>query len=114
MTDKKPENRQRTGNSTSFKPGRSGNPGGRPRRTQEERDALAAIRELAPYAAQALEEMLRNPDTPAAVRAKLVDMVFDRTYGKPDMAVKVEDPKNDALKDIREQVARIKAAVGHE
>lgn len=114
MEEKKPEGRKRKSNATSFRKGQSGNPKGRPPQTQEQKDALAAIRELAPYAAQALEEMLRNPDTPAAVRAKLVDMVFDRTYGKPDMAVKVEDPKNDALSDIREQVARIKAAVGRE
>ena len=114
MTDKKPENRQRTGNSTSFKPGRSGNPGGRPRRTQEERDALAEIRKLAPRAAEVLEEMLNSDATPAPTRIKAVELILDRTYGKPDMAVKVEDPKNDALSDIREQVARIKAAVGHE
>ena len=114
MADKKPENRQRTGNSTSFKPGRSGNPGGRPRRTQEERDALAKIRELAPRAAEVLEEMLDNDATPAPTRIKAVELILDRTYGKPDMAVKVEDPKNDALKDIREQVARIKAAVSGE
>ena len=114
MAVKKPENRQKTGNSTSFKPGVSGNPGGRPKRTQEERDALEDIRKLAPKAALVLEEMLENDSTPPPTRIKAVEMILDRTYGKPDMAVKVEDPKNDALKDIREQVARIKAAVAGE
>jgi hypothetical protein len=114
MADKKPGNRQRTGNSTSFKPGVSGNPNGRPKQTQEERDALAEIRKLAPRAAEVLEEMLSSDATPAPTRIKAVELILDRTYGKPDMAVKVDDPKSDALKDIREQVARIKAAVSGE
>lgn len=114
MAEKNPENRQRTGNSTSFKAGQSGNPGGRPRKTQEQKDALEAIRNLAPEASQVLHSIMRSASTPPAARLKAVEIVLDRTYGKPDMAVKVEDPKNDALKDIREQVARIKAAVSGE
>lgn len=103
-----PGNRQRTGNKTSFKPGQSGNPSGRPKKTQEQEDALAAIRDLAPQASTVLMEVMSNPSAPPAARLKAVEMILDRTYGKPDMAVKVEDPKNDVLASIRKEVARIK------
>lgn len=114
MEERKPEGRKRKSNATSFRKGQSGNPKGRPPQTQEQKDALAEIRKLAPRAAEVLEEMLNSDATPAPTRIKAVELILDRTYGKPDMAVKVEDPKTDALKDIREQVARIKAAVGGE
>lgn len=103
-----PGNRQRTGNKTSFKPGQSGNPSGRPKKTQEQQDALAAIRDLAPQAPAVLLDVMNNPSAPPAARLKAVEMILDRTYGKPDMAVKVEDPKNDVLQDIRDVVNRIK------
>ena len=111
MTAKQPAIRQKTGNSTSFKPGQSGNLSGRPKKTQEQQNALEAIRNLAPEASQVLHAVMSDPRTPPAARLKAVEMVLDRTYGKPDMAVKVEDPKNDAISDIRAEVAKIKAAV---
>ena len=103
-----PGNRQRTGNKTSFKPGQSGNPSGRPKKTQEQQDALEAIRALAPQAPAVLMDVMNNPSAPPAARLKAVEMILDRTYGKPDMAVTVEDPKNDVLQDIRDVVNRIK------
>lgn len=103
-----PGNRQRTGNKTSFKPGQSGNPSGRPKKTQAQQDALAAIRDLAPMASEVLMDVMSNPSAPPAARLKAVEMILDRTYGKPDMAVKVEDPKNDVLQDIRNVVNKIK------
>lgn len=103
---------RRTGNNgNGFKPGQSGNPFGRPKKTQEQKDALAAIRDLAPEASQVLYAVMSDPRTPPAARLKAVEMVLDRTYGKPDMQVTVDDPKNDAISDIRAEVAKIKAAV---
>lgn len=111
MAVKQSANRQKTGNSTSFKPGQSGNPSGRPKKTQEQKDALEAIRSLAPEASTVLLTVMNDPKAPPAARLKAVEMVLDRTYGKPDMQVTVDDPKNDTISDIRAEVAKIKAAV---
>ena len=78
-----PANRRGTGNSTSFKPGQSGNPKGRPKQTQEEKDALAMIRELAPTAAEKLKEILLDKATKHETALKAIEIVLERTYGKP-------------------------------
>ena len=104
-------NSERTAKKPRGKPfakGQSGNPSGRPKNTQEQQDALEAIRALAPQAPAVLMDVMTNPSAPPAARLKAVEMILDRTYGKPDMAVKVEDPKNDVLASIRKEVARIK------
>lgn len=103
---------KRSGNNgNGFKPGKSGNPGGRPKRTPQQNDAMEAIRALAPAAPAVLMEIMSNAAAPPAARLKAVEIVLDRTYGKPDMAVKLEDPKDDVLKDIRSAVEKIKGGV---
>ena len=78
-----PANRRRTGNSTSFKPGQSGNPNGRPKQTQEQKDALAMIKDLAPAAVERLGEILMDAHTRPETRLRAIEMVLDRVYGKP-------------------------------
>lgn len=90
MDEKKPGNRPRTGNSTSFKKGQSGNPSGRPKQTPEEKDTLRAIRELAPEAVNVLRGILRSKKTSAAVRLKAAEAVLNRTYGKAETPVKLD------------------------
>lgn len=91
-----------------FEPGKSGNPNGRPKLTARQRDALEAIRTLAPSASLVLEDILNDKGASPAVRLKAVEMILDRTYGKPDMAVKVEDNRAETLADIRAEYERIK------
>ena len=100
--------RRRGNNGNGFKPGQSGNPSGRPKKTPEQLDALEAIRALAPQASAVLMDVMSNPSAPPAARLKAVEMILDRTYGKPDMAVTLEDPKSDVLQEIRDTVNRIK------
>lgn len=69
-------------NGNGFKPGQSGNPKGRPKQTQEQKDALAMIKALAPEAAERLREIIRNPDIKVETQLKAIEIVFDRTYGK--------------------------------
>ena len=95
-------------NGNGFKPGQSGNPSGRPKKTQEQKDALEAIRGLAPNAANVLKAIMEDATAPAAARIRAAVEVLDRTYGKPDATVKLEDPRNDVLADIRATVEKIK------
>lgn len=95
-------------NGNGFKPGQSGNPSGRPKKTQEQKDALEAIRGLAPNAANVLKTIMEDATAPAAARIRAAVEVLDRTYGKPDATVKLEDPRNDVLADIRATVEKIK------
>ena len=76
-------------NSLQILPGNTGSHPRRSRRTQEETDVLEAVRRLAPKAAEKAAAMLDDPWTPAAMKVKLIEIIFDRTFGKPNTSVKV-------------------------
>lgn len=94
-----------------FRKGQSGNPSGRPKNTPEQKDALAAIRDLAPNAADVLQQIMVAPNAPAAARIRAAVEILDRTYGKAETPIKVDDEKRDILSDIRSDVERIKAGI---
>ena len=73
-----------------FEKGVSGNPGGRPKQTAEQKDALQAIRELTNKAADVLEKMLTDEKIPPAQRLKAAEMILDRTYGKAEAKVNMD------------------------
>ena len=93
-------NRQKTDRKapkTAFKKGQSGNPSGRPKLKPEEKDALQAIRDLAPNAAEVVAELLNNKQVSPAVRLNAANMVLERAYGKPDAKITIEQPDYSAL-----------------
>ena len=92
-----------------FAPGQSGNPNGRPKTTPEQKDALQAIRDLAPQAAEELAKILRGEDTPIAAKIKAIEMIIERTYGKAEATVNLNDPQRDDLSDLKQMVAKFKA-----
>lgn len=93
-----PENREKTG---KFKAGKSGNPGGRPRQTEEQKQALDNIRALAPTAAKVLKRLLTGKEIPPAQKLKAAEIVLDRTYGKPETRVEVSSPDGAIMEEIR-------------
>lgn len=101
-----PQNRLGTG---QFRPGTSGNPGGRPKRTQEEKDALERIRALAEETPEELRRMIKGKTTPPAIRLRAIEVVLNRTYGKPPEYVNVSgDMKHDPdlLEDIKAELRK--------
>ena len=72
-----------------FLPGQSPNPGGRKKKTEEERDALEEIRKLAPGVADKMAEMLAAPRVPAIAKVRIMEIILERTYGKPETAIRL-------------------------
>ena len=84
----KPQNRQETGKKatrTSFKPGKSGNPGGRPKRTPEEKaEELAfeaACRAKTNEALGMIQQLMHKADKDS-VRLSAAIFILERGWGK--------------------------------
>ena len=83
-----PANRTKSG---QFSKGCSGNPSGRPKRSEAEKTALAAIYELAPVAVDRLRELLTNDKTPPNIQLRCAELVLERVAGKPMTLDQLED-----------------------
>ncbi len=80
----KSENRPRTGRKaprSAFKPGTSGNPGGRPKRTPEEFAFEAACREKTTEALGMIQQLMRKADKDS-VRLSAAIFILERGWGK--------------------------------
>ena len=84
-----------------------GNRFGRNSLTKDQREALEKIRELAPKAAAKMGEMLDDDEVPAAAKIKILEMILERTYGKPEAALKLTT----AQQSVEAAQARIAAIV---
>lgn len=65
-----------------FKPGQSGNPKGRPKDTEETKQAKEELRKLALPGVRRLKQALEDPETKPAEVIRIVEIVLDRVYGK--------------------------------
>src|SRR5262249_47391228 len=86
-----PQNRAR-GKGRPFKPGQSGNPGGRPKTTLE----LIALRDLArkhtPAALNAIVAVMGDIKAPASARVAAASELLDRGWGRPTAALEHSGP----------------------
>ncbi len=90
-----------------FVKGQSGNPSGKKKATQEELDALEEIRKLAPGVAKRMEDLLDAPRVPAIAKVRILEIILERTYGKPETALKLTT----AQQSVEAAQARIAAIV---
>lgn len=74
-----PENRSKNGR---FVKGNCGNPGGRPKMTQEQRDAKEMLKAACPAAAALLIDTMTNPEAKLELRTHCAEVVMDRVWGK--------------------------------
>ena len=72
-----------------FKPGQSGNPAGRPKKTKEEEALLEQLKKLTPLALQKMEQMLTNDRVAALAKVRIIEIILERTFGKVENPVKV-------------------------
>lgn len=75
-----PAIREKTGR---FAKGTSGNPSGRPRRTDAERALLEELYLLAPQAANAIRQILEDETCPPNVRLRACEVILERCCGRP-------------------------------
>lgn len=79
------ENRLKTGRRkapiTAFRPGQSGNPGGRPKRTQQEWNLMAACEAMTPEALKTIVHLMHHADKDS-VRLQAATFIIERRYGK--------------------------------
>ena len=75
-----------------FAKGKSGNPGGRPKKTQEVYDLEAACRSIAPEAVQVLLQIMRDGKQESS-RVRAAETVIDRGFGKAAQVLMGPDGK---------------------
>ena len=76
----KSSEKKRRGPGRPFKPGQSGNPGGRPKMSEDVREMLKAA---TPKAVKLLVSVMDDDGQKAALRMDAAKTIIERVYGKP-------------------------------
>lgn len=74
-----------------WKPGQSGNPGGRPKGTREFSEACRAV---ADNARKVLAEVMLDDKAPASSRVTAATVLIERAYGRPPADVSLNVKRN--------------------
>ena len=84
-----------------------GNKAGSKKMTAAQREALEGIRSLAPKVAEKMQAMLEDKTVPAAAKIRIMEIILDRTYGKPEARLKlnVEQQSTEAARARLEAIA---------
>ncbi len=91
-----------------FVKGKSGNPGGRPKRTPEEQLAVEMLKELTPRAVEVVSGILTNEHASLYARLQAAEIIFNRAMGRPETYLKVEN----AEEGVEASAARLQQLFG--
>jgi len=67
----------------TFQPGQSGNPGGRRRKSDDDRKVEELARAFGVEAIETLASIMRSANAPASARSAAAQAVLDRGFGRP-------------------------------
>jgi len=68
-------------------------------------DSLNEIRGLAPEVVNQMERMLHDDRTPAMVKVRIMEIILERTYGRPEASIKLTT----AQQNVEAAQARLEA-----
>ena len=91
-----------------YRPGQSGNPGGRPKKTAAELKAVEKMKKLTPEAVDVVVAILRNPKASFYARLQAAEIIFNRAMGRPETYLKVDQ----AEQSVQASVARLQVLFG--
>lgn len=95
------ENSKKLPRGKPFKKGRTGNPGGRPKRTPEEFELIQACKDKTPAALAVMVKLMSNASSDA-VKLNAATAVIERGYGKPTTVIEATVTSHEAtLDDLR-------------
>ena len=69
-------------------------------------DSLDEIRELAPEVVRQMDEMLRKDKVPPMVKVRIMEIILERTYGKPETSIKLTNAQQN-VEAAQERIAAI-------
>lgn len=88
-----------------FQKGRSGNPGGRAKKTPEELDLIAACKEKTPRALSVIADIMENGENERN-RLAAAQAIIERAYGKPKENVELDAKITGRIEQITRRIIR--------
>ena len=75
----------------------------------ENMESLGEIRRLTPEVVHMMDEMLHSNKIPAMVKVRIMEIVLERTFGKPEAAIRLST----AQQNVEAAQTRLEAIFGH-
>lgn len=72
-----------------FAPGVSGNPRGRPKKSENQKELMERIKKMGDLAVDAAESMLKNNKVAAPAKAQIITLILAYILGKPENSVRL-------------------------
>ena len=69
-------------------------------------DSLDEIRELAPEVVRQMGDMLSKDKVPPMVKVRIMEIILERTYGKPETSIKLTNAQQN-VEAAQERIAAI-------